>query len=186
MIQYKAPAKVNLFLKVIGKREEGLHELFMLMDKIPLYDVLSFEKKKEEIFLFSEDMLIDEENLILRAARKYFEFFKLRGGCSISLTKNIPMGAGLGGGSSDAATTLLGLRDLYGYGSLEELDRIAGELGADVPFFLRSGACLARGKGTLLEQVDGTTLGTILLVKPKEGLSTALVYNELKETCLSN
>lgn len=181
MIQYNAPAKVNLFLKVLGKREDGLHELFMLMEKIPLYDVLTFEGKREEILLFSDNMKIDEENLILRAAKAYFKVFNLRGGCSIHLEKNIPLGAGLGGGSSNAATTLLGLRDLYGHGKLEELEGIAANLGADVPFFLRQGACLARGTGTTLEQVRGTELKTLLLVKPKAGLSTAAVYRGLNE-----
>lgn len=180
MIQYKAPAKINLFLKVLGKRSDGFHELFMLMEKIPLYDYLVFEKRKgSEIVLKVEGKEISGDNLILKAARLYQEYFKVSGGYQIHLEKNIPIGAGLGGGSSDAATTLLALRDFHGLGTLRELDDIAKELGSDVPFFLRQGACLARGRGTELEQVRGIELETLLLVKPKEGLSTARVYGEL-------
>lgn len=182
MIQYKAPAKINLFLKVLGKRSDGFHELFMLMDKIPLYDYLSFEKRKgSEIVLKVEGNDISGDNLILKATRLYQEYFQVSGGYHIHLEKNIPIGAGLGGGSSDAATTLLALRDFHGLGTLRELDDIAKELGSDVPFFLRQGACLARGRGIELEQVRGFELENVLLVKPKEGLSTATVYRELRE-----
>lgn len=179
MKAYKAPAKVNLFLKVIGKREDGFHELLMLMEKIPLYDVLHIEKKDKGIEIESLSMSIDKDNLIYKAAENYFQYFKLRGGLFCQLEKNIPLGAGLGGGSSDAATTLIALSDIYKKGTNEELHRLALELGSDVPFFLKKRSCIARGRGEILEEVQSSPQQWILLAKPSYGISTADVYKNL-------
>lgn len=180
MKKYKAPAKINLFLQVLGKREDGFHELFMLMEKIPLYDVLYISKRERGVKVHSTTMVVEQDNLIYRAAQKYFSMFNIEGGMTCQLEKNIPMGAGLGGGSSDAATTLIALRDLYQKGTDEQLSLLAAELGSDVPFFLKKGACIARGRGEKLEEVSGPSLPWILLVKPPYGLSTAEVYKNLR------
>lgn len=176
MIRYKAPAKINLYLEVLGKREDGFHELLMLMEEVPLYDFIYIEK---DYGISVECDIIRGDNIVFKAAQLYFDYFKLEGGVRIRLEKNIPLSAGLGGGSSDAATTLIALRDLYGRGSEEELHQLATELGSDVPFFLKKGPCIARGRGEILEEVEGPSLGWIVLVKPELGLSAGQVYKNL-------
>lgn len=176
---YRAPAKLNLFLKVLKKREDGFHELLMLMEEIPLYDFLYVEKRDYGIFLDCD--IIEGDNIVSRAARLYLDYFKIEGGFYCRLEKHIPLGAGLGGGSSDAATALLALRDIYKKGSDKELYKLALKLGSDVPFFLKGGRCLVRGRGEVLEKLDSPGLGWVLLVKPQESLATAQVYGELKK-----
>lgn len=177
MKKYRAPAKINLYLEVLGKREDGFHELLMLMEEVPLYDFIYIEKDCG--ISVDCDIIRDDDNIVFKAAQLYFDYFKLKGGVRIRLEKNIPLCAGLGGGSSDAATTLVALKDLYGSGSDEELHYLATELGSDVPFFLEEGPCIARGRGEILEKVEGSSLGWIVLVKPEFGLSAGQVYKNL-------
>lgn len=151
----------------------------MLMEKIALYDILRIEKKDQGIEILSSSMPIDKDNLIYKAAENYFSYFKLRGGLFCHLEKNIPLGAGLGGGSSDAATTLLALRDIYKKGSHGELHRLASDLGSDVPFFLKKSSCIARGRGEVLEEVKGPVQPWVFLAKPPYGISTVEVYKNL-------
>lgn len=178
MKKYKAPAKINLYLEVIGKREDGFHELLMLMEEIPLYDFLYIEK--DYGISLDCDIIKGDDNLVFQAAQLYLDHFGIDRGARIKLEKNIPLGAGLGGGSSDAATTLKALRDLYGKGSDEDLLDLAARLGSDVPFFLKKGPCIAKGRGEILEELVPRDLGWILLVKPDYGLSTAQVFKSLE------
>src|ERR1700758_2090608 len=158
-IKIQCPAKVNLFLEVTGKRPDGYHRLATLFAKINLYDVLELEADmtgeiKLEIELDNGSALLSagDDNLVMRAARAFYKAFRVGQGVKIKLIKRIPMGAGLGGGSSDAAGTLLGLARLFDIKldakKRKKLHDIAVTLGADVPFFLRSeNFCLGTGIG---------------------------------------
>jgi 4-diphosphocytidyl-2-C-methyl-D-erythritol kinase len=173
-----APAKLNLSLRILGKREDGFHELETLMVPVPeLADELCFEPAESwSLEVAGAEVGPTEDNLVWRAAR----LFEERSGrsCSyrVTLEKRIPPGAGLGGGSSDAAATLLALDELGGI-SLDQcdLEAMAAELGSDVPFFLRGGACWCRGRGEILEAAEVPSL-PVLLLKPAFGVETADAY----------
>jgi len=185
-----APAKINLFLKVTGKRPDGYHELDSLMQKLRLGDTLIVELVDRGISLTCSDpdLPIGEDNLAWRAARYFFSHTGWMGGARISLEKKIPVAAGLGGGSSDAAAVLLALNRLCGTGlSEEELAGLGFSLGADVPFFVRPApAALARGIGERLSPVPGLPPGPVLLVNPGFPVSTKWAYENLALTSEGN
>lgn len=181
----ESPCKVNLLLNILGKRPDGFHELETLMQPVPLHDTLSFETTGTGIELTcSESALpVDATNLVHRAAFKFLAAGRIGGGVKIHLEKRIPMAAGLGGGSGNAAITLSGLNDLFG-GPLaaETLQSLAAELGSDVPFFLHSGPALATGRGERVEWLAPfpALKGVhILLFHPGFGIATAWAYREL-------
>ncbi len=141
MLTLKAPAKINWFLNILGMREDGFHEIQSLMQKITLYDELAFSPS-DSLKLTTDVPVVLEQNLVYRAAMLLKETYGVSEGASIHLDKKIPMGAGLGGGSSDAASALVGLNELWSLGlSLNELSEIAGSIGSDVPFFLYNAVC---------------------------------------------
>ncbi len=183
-----APAKINLHLEVLGLRKDGFHELAMLMQSISLYDEINFLKtNKGEVILTSDDQTLstNKDNLILRAAQ-IISIYKPENelGAKIHLKKNIPIGAGLAGGSSDAAATLVGLNKLWGIGcSSNELKDMAAKLGSDIPFCLDGGTQFCFGKGEALEPI-GMAEGhlAVLLVKdPLVSVSTPWAYSKYKE-----
>lgn len=190
MLVLPAPAKLNLFLHVLGRRTDGYHELQTLFQFIDLCDELRFELGGTEICFQSDWCGVkNEDNLILRAAHSLREFTGTRQGVHISLKKNIPMGAGLGGGSSDAATTLHGLNRLWDLGlSLAELSSLAISLGADVPVFIHGRASWAEGIGDLLTPTAPGELAEplYLVAVPQVQVATAEVFQhpELKRDCL--
>src|SRR5262249_2823120 len=178
-----APAKVNLFLEVLGKRADGYHEIATLMVAVSLYDTLEFkEESSPPVHLQCDrpDLSTGPDNLIYRAA----ELLRQRTGCPrgarIRLRKRIPMAAGLAGGSSDAAATLCGLNALWQLGrSNAELAVLGAELGSDVPFFFATPAAWCTGRG---EQVTPVKLGRpfhLVVASPGVGLATADVYRGL-------
>ena len=177
-----SPAKVNLFLCVLGRRPDGYHDLFSLMCRIGLYDEVVLDPASEETTLTCSDpaLPVDDGNLAFRAARRFFEALGRRGGVAIRLTKRIPVAAGLGGGSSNAASVLLGLNHLYG-GPLgpDRLLDIGKTLGADVPFFLFQSPALASGIGDRLEAFSGIPPLAALVVSPALAVSTRMVYQNL-------
>ncbi len=181
-ITLKTPAKINYFLEVTGKRSDGYHELSTVFQAIGLYDRLTLEKTDEEGILLEEEegsvsVPLDETNLMFRAAALLFSAFGLSGGLAIRFRKEIPVGAGLGGGSSDAAAVLFGINELYGLElTKKELQAFALELGADVPFFLEGGTCHAAGIGEELTPVPFDRTIPIVLVKPPESASTKEVF----------
>jgi 4-diphosphocytidyl-2-C-methyl-D-erythritol kinase len=180
-LSIKAPAKINLYLEVLRKRDDGFHEIESLMQAIDLYDEIALEKS-DKIELTSNDATLpnDSRNLAFRAASAMQERFPFPG-VTINLKKNIPMGAGLGGGSSDAAFVLRALCRLYDlHPTFEELVRIAASLGSDVPFFLTGGQALVKGRGEILESVSLPTDYEIVVVSPPLALSTAEVYSRVK------
>ncbi|OXS54707.1 4-(cytidine 5'-diphospho)-2-C-methyl-D-erythritol kinase [Cohnella sp. CIP 111063] len=189
-IYEKAPAKINLVLDVLRKREDGFHEVEMIMTMVDLADRLEMEElHRDQIVLSSQAGFIplDEKNLAFQAARLIKERYGVRRGVYIHLDKQIPVAAGLAGGSSDAAATLKGLNRLWNLElPTEELEELGAELGSDVPFCIRGGTALARGRGEKLETVSPPPQCWVILAKPPINVSTADVYgkfrvNEVKE-----
>jgi 4-diphosphocytidyl-2-C-methyl-D-erythritol kinase len=179
----KAHAKVNLHLEVLAKRDDGFHEVETVLQTLALHDRLRFRPTKGPIHVICEHPRVPEDrtNLCHRAARRLRKRLDLRVGVEIRLEKRIPVAAGLGGGSADAAATLLALSRLWQRElEYEELLVMARELGADVPFFLRGGTQLARGIGDQLTPLHASGRGVYLLVTPSWELSTARVYEGLK------
>jgi 4-diphosphocytidyl-2-C-methyl-D-erythritol kinase len=177
-----SPAKINLFLYVLGRRPDGYHDLASLMCRIDLYDEIILNPASAEMSLTCSDpaLPVDDRNLALRAARRYFEACGRKGGVEIRLVKRIPVAAGLGGGSSNAASVLLGLDHLDG-GRMprKELMRIGRSLGADVPFFIFQAPALASGIGDELEAYPGLPPWQALIVCPPFPVSTRMVYQNL-------
>ncbi len=185
-----APAKINLFLHVVGRRPDGYHELFSLMCCVALYDrlTLTLDGPANELTCNRPDLPCDQHNLALKAALQYNQTLRVETGItpqnvSIRLTKHIPAGAGLGGGSSDAAAVLKGLNQHYG----QPFDRcrlqaLALSLGADVPFFIDQRPSIAEGVGERLTPFEGLIPLGVLLIYPGFALSTAQVYKSLNFT----
>ncbi len=182
-MQLFAPAKINLSLKILRRREDGFHEIETLMAPISLCDELTIEPNdaRSGIAFSSDDPTLPsgEENLVVRAARRFFAEIREPPRVRITLRKNIPHGAGLGGGSSDAASTLLGLNQLHG-GPLEaaRLTSLAAKIGSDVPFFLTGGPAWCRGRGEVVEPFGAFPKLSLLLLKPEFGVSTAWAYQQ--------
>jgi 4-diphosphocytidyl-2-C-methyl-D-erythritol kinase len=175
----QAPAKLNLFLRVVGRRPDGFHELETVFQAIDLADELTF-RPADELCLTGgcEDAPTGPENLVLRAAAALREATGCTRGAATHLTKRIPVGAGLGGGSSDAAAALVALNHLWGLDlSRARLAELAAGLGSDVPFFLRGGTALGRGRGELLEPIiPHPSSLTFVLVRPSFPVATARAY----------
>ncbi len=182
-ITIECRAKINLSLDVIGRRENGYHDVELIFCEIPLCDILTVRLRNDgEIILSCDDESLptDENNIAYRAARKFFEETGIGCGAEIRLQKRIPHGAGLGGGSSDAAGVLKALNSLTDSGlSDEELMSIGAKLGADVPFFIIGGCALAEGIGEILTPLPECTDFTYVLAKPDESVSTKWVYENL-------
>lgn len=179
-------AKINLDLRVVGKRKDGYHMLDMIVAPIALHDVIEMQlmPTQEDVFYCTNSTLkMDENNLVIKALRRFQEVVEFNEGVSIKLEKNIPIEAGLGGGSSNAATTLLMLNEIKGYPLSDvQLQQIASELGSDVLFFLDPHLAIVRGTGTIIERLECSELHQhpITLIKPSIGCSTTLVYQQVK------
>lgn len=183
MISQWAPAKVNLFLQVLGKRPDGYHELATLMQKISLFDRVSFDLggKGIRIECPGSPLPADETNIAYKAAAVFLNHIKEQPGIRIVIEKGIPTAAGLGGGSSDAATVLKSLNELLRCGlHREELISLGEKIGADVPFFLFAGTAWAFGKGERLEPAEDIASMWLVLVNPGFEVSTRSVYEGLK------
>jgi len=181
-LKIKAYAKINLTLDVLGKRADGYHELETIMQTINLADVLTFKEIGQGIRIVTTSPQIptDEKNLAYQAAQMIMEWGKITSGIQITLKKNIPVAAGLAGGSTDAAATLIGLNQFWGLGIPKEiLWEMAARLGSDVAFCLEGGTCLAKGRGEILENLVSPPPFWLVLVKPPISVSTAKVYQGL-------
>ena len=183
-ISFKTPAKVNLGLHILGKREDGFHELETLFQMVNWCDEIKIEclSRGLELVCNQPDIPTDKENLVIRAAHILQTRYPGRcKGARIHLNKNIPHGAGLGGGSGNAAGVLLGLNFLWGMKlKREDLISVASELGSDVPFFLFSPCAIGRGRGEILEPVKNSIRFYVLMVYPGFAVPTASVYGNLK------
>ena len=180
MMQVLAPAKINLSLRVLGKRKDGFHEIETLIAPISLYDKIDIEKQNRWIDFSCDDPTLStgDDNLVVRAAKLFFEQTKINGGVSIKLQKKIPHGAGLGGGSSDAAATLGALNELFETKlSRDELAKLGSTIGSDVSFFLFESAAVCKGRGEIVEPAKLKRKLSILLLKPAFGVSSAWAYS---------
>ena len=183
-LKLKAMAKVNLGLDVLRKREDGYHELKMVMQSVCLYDRLTLRQRKEPGVRVRTNLYYlpaGPENLAHRAAELLLKEFGISSGLEISLEKHIPVAAGLGGGSSDAAAVLVGVNRMFGLGlSREALMERGVKLGADVPFCIMRGTALAEGIGEKLTRLPDAPSCQILLAKPKLHISTKSVFGALR------
>ncbi len=179
MLTQSAPAKINWFLFIPGKRDDGYHEVRSLMQCVDLGDELSFEAS-DTLSLEANCAIPTYENSVWKAALLLKEQAGTEMGARITLKKNVPTEAGLGGGSSDAASALLGLNRLWGLGlSAAELSRLGAKLGSDVPFFLGARCSLVSGRGEITEPVGLERSFALLIVKPSFGVSTPWAYRAL-------
>ena len=183
-LNYKARAKINLGLDVCRRLENGYHEVKMVMQTVDIYDELEFKKRNDPDIILSvnsRDYLGDlENNLIFKAAKLMREWYNISQGIEIKLKKNIPVAAGMAGGSTDAAATMLAINEMFELGlSKEELMERAVTLGADIPFCILGGTALAQGIGEKLISLPAPPKASLLVVKPPIMVPTKWVYENL-------
>ena len=186
-MQAIAPAKINLSLRVLGRRSDGFHEIETFITPISLCDEIKIEQRsgKQTIAFHCDDPSVPkgEDNLVVRAAKLFFEATKITSGVSIVLKKTIPHGAGLGGGSSDAASTLLALNDLFETNlPREALAKMAEAIGSDVPFFIFQSAAVCKGRGELVSPTTLSRALPLLLLKPEFGVPTQWAYSRWRDS----
>lgn len=180
-MKIKAYAKVNISLDIVGKREDGYHILEMIMQAIDLYDEINIEKQKKDITIKCNKPYVptDERNLAYRAAKLFMEKYNIDSGVNINIKKNIPVSAGLAGGSTDGAAVLKLMNKLFEINaSDEELMEIGLKLGADVPYCIKGGTALCKGIGEEVTKLKDFKDKILVLVKPPFGVSTKSVYQE--------
>lgn len=178
----KAYAKINLGLDVIGRLENGYHVVKMIMQTVGIYDVLTLKKIPEGIVVTTDngELPTDDNNLIYKAARLMREAYNITEGVSIHLEKNIPIAAGMAGGSTDAAGTFLGMNELFEIGaSVQELQKLGVKVGADVPYCIMGGTALAEGIGEILSPLPAPPESFLVVAKPDINVSTKYVYEHL-------
>jgi 4-diphosphocytidyl-2-C-methyl-D-erythritol kinase len=188
-IEILSPAKINVFLKVTGQRTDGYHELLTVFVPVALYDklIISKSEKELEVYCRGRELPKEQNNLVSRAAISFFEKTGIKKYVKITLIKNIPISSGLGGGSSDAATTLKGLNQLWPNAlSKEDLEKLALSLGADVPFFLLQKPAIARGIGEILQPIENFPSLWYVIVSPNLMISTAWTYERIKLNLTNN
>jgi 4-diphosphocytidyl-2-C-methyl-D-erythritol kinase len=185
MLEKTSCCKVNLLLNILGKRPDGFHELETLMHPVGLYDRLNFDRAGRGIKLTCNDPIlpVNSRNLVFRAATVFLKKAAINEGVRIHLEKRIPISAGLGGGSGNAAATFLALNELFGHplppAALQEM---AASLGSDIPFFLQGRPALATGRGEIIQPLDffpALQNAHIVLIHPGFGISTAWAYQQL-------
>ena len=177
----RSPAKLNLWLEVLGKRKDGYHNIESIIDTVSLYDRITLQETPGRIEVSSDRLRIPQKkNLVYQAALLLKSELKIRDGVKIKIEKRIPLSSGLGGGSGDAATTLLGLNKLWGLNlAYERLIDLAAKLGSDVPFFIKKGRCLVKGRGELVFPLSSSPKIWYVIVVPKILVSTKIVYRQL-------
>ena len=182
-LEKKSPCKVNLLLNILGRRPDGFHELETILYPIEVFDQLTFERRGRGIELTCSEPTLptDSRNLVYRAAELFLNSAGINDGVQIHLQKNIPTAAGLGGGSGNAATTLLGLNELFGE-PLRDLQPLGTSLGSDIPFFLQNGPALGTGRGERIEPLGpfpALRTAAFILIHPGFGIATAWTYKAL-------
>ena len=186
-MQVLAPAKINLSLRVLGRRSDGFHEIETFIAPISLCDEIKIDRRpgKKGIAFRCDDPSVPkgEDNIVVRAAKVFFQETKITSGVSIALKKTIPHGAGLGGGSSDAASTLLALNELFETDlPREALAKMAEMIGSDVPFFIFQSAAVCNGRGQLVSPTKLREQLSILLLKPEFGVPTQWAYSRWRDS----
>ncbi len=179
----RAYAKINIGLDVLRRRADGYHEVKMIMQTVDIYDELVLERRKQpgiELRMDNSELPSGGDNLICRAADLLFREKEITGGVNISLTKRIPIAAGMAGGSADAAAALRGVNELFDLGySLKELQALGVGLGADIPYCLAGGIMLSEGIGEILTPLPAPPAAHLVIAKPDINVSTAFVYGNL-------
>ena len=186
-ITVSAPAKINIFLDILRRLDNGYHSLFMVMQTVGLCDNVTLEKAESGIALTCSDSDIptDEKNTAYKAAKVFFEYTNIRTGIKIDIEKNIPHEAGLAGGSADAAAVLRGMNELFETNlSSGALCSLGLKVGSDVPFCTVGGTCIVQNTGGIISQVKPLKKCFVLLVKPERGVSTAKAYADADEVYL--
>ncbi len=179
MINVIAPAKINLFLDILGRLENGFHSLFMVMQSVDLCDEITVDKGEGGIALTCSDTRLpqDERNIAYKAAAAFFKATGIEPNAVITVTKKIPFEAGLAGGSADAAAVIVGLDELYGTKlSKQTMCEIGLTVGSDVPFCIKGGTCIAQNRGEVLSRVKPLRDCFIVIAKPEKGVSTAQAF----------
>lgn len=183
-MKLRAFAKINLGLDVIRRREDGYHDVRMIMQTIQMYDQLEMEKKSSKGIALMTNLSyipVNENNLVYKAAKLLMEQYQIQEGVSIHLNKFIPVAAGMAGGSSDAAAALVGMNKLFRLGmSKKELMKVGVKIGADVPYCIKRGTALSEGIGEKLTALPSLPACYILIGKPGVSVSTKFVYTNLK------
>lgn len=183
-ISLKALAKINLGLDVVRRRDDGYHEVRMIMQTINLFDRLEIKKIKESAIKIHTNLFflpVNENNLVYKAAKLLIDEFGIQEGVSVGLTKKIPVAAGMAGGSTDAAAMLFGMNRLFGLGlSKKQLMERGVKIGADVPYCIMRGTALAEGIGDKLSPLPAMVKCPVLIAKPQISVSTKFVYQNLK------
>lgn len=179
----KAYAKINLGLDVLRRRPDGYHEVKMVMQTVDLYDVLLVSKKEEDTITIStqrEEIPVNEDNLIYKAIKLMKDIYGFVGGVHVELVKNIPIAAGMAGGSTDAAAAMRAVNTLFELNvPLEELEKHAVKIGADVPYCIQGGTVLSEGIGEILTKLPNAPQCILLIAKPDIMVSTKYVYENL-------
>ena len=179
-IVVESPAKINLCLYILGRRDDGYHEIVSVMQTVDLMDMLELENS-DKFALDVRGMALDGENSIETAWRVLCAFIGKEIGVSVRLFKCVPLGAGLGGGSSNAAAFLIGMNKLFGLGlHLSELTELAAQVGSDVPFFLSGGSAIVRGRGEIVQPIVLPTEYNVLLIVPPFSVSTSHAYSKVR------
>ena len=183
MIYETAPAKINLTLDTLFKRNDGYHEIAMIMTTVDLNDRLSFQKRNDnKIVVDIEHNYVtnDHKNLAYQAAKLMMETYQLKQGVTISIDKDIPVSAGLAGGSADAAATMRGINRLYELdASLETLSQLGLQIGTDVPFCIYNKTAICKGRGEKIKFLDKPPSAWVVLAKPNLGISSPDIFKEL-------
>ncbi len=176
-MKVKAYAKINLALKVIGKREDGFHNLEMIMVNVNVYDVLKFRKSKNVFVNVDKPICKMEDNIVYKAVMLIKEKYNISDGIRIDISKRIPDGGGMGGGSSDAACTIKSLNEIWNLGmSKEDMFELAGKLGSDVFFFIENKLSFVRGRGELIESINKNFNKDVILIFPDMKCSTKHIF----------
>lgn len=179
-----APAKINLTLDTLYKRDDGFHEVQMVMTEVDLNDRLTFTKRNDKNIIIETDhqfIPTDRRNLVYQAAELMRETYDISPGVHIEIEKNIPVSAGMAGGSTDAAATFRGLNKIFNIGaSLDELAVLSSQLGSDIPFCVYGGTALATGRGEKIKRLRKPPNAWVVIAKPPISVSTKLIYKHLK------
>lgn len=183
-LQLKAYGKINLGLDVIRKRPDGYHDLDMIMQMVDVYDDVIIEKKAGEEIVVKADAAVlsnGKDNLAYMAAKMLFDEFGIKSGVEITIHKRIPIAGGMAGGSSDCATTLIGINEMFNLGlSKQQLMERGVKLGADVPYCVLGGTAIARGIGEVLTPLPTPPQCHVIIAKPPISVSTAYVYGHIR------
>lgn len=185
MLVLNAPAKINLFLQTTGKRDDGYHLIESIMQTVDLCDEISMELtngEKVELSCNDSSIPVDEKNIVIKIANKLMEYKGIKRGVKIHIEKNIPSCAGMGGGSADGATALVGLNKLLSLNlSKEELNSIAVSVGADIPFLVDGGTAITKGIGEKITKIKDLENCYFVIVKPDISIDTKTAYKEIDE-----